>query len=178
MRVLEEVQLFLRQNISEVVFLSCVPDEGVVGETFCRVKAISASELDFCVAAALGDFLGPKLHQDITIKQLIDRLAYRNQATCCCCFCCCSFCNCETPRTAAAAAVDAGVCTCLGCWRVSVILGDSEWFCCGLIKNAAFPTAWRFAAAGETPAAAEPQGRALTAATLHLLRIGSSEFAR
>ena len=73
MRVLEEVQQFLDLHPSEVVFLSCVADEGLLGETFCRLKDISASEVFYCVASVLGRFLGPPLEEGITLKQLVQR---------------------------------------------------------------------------------------------------------
>ncbi|CDJ69607.1 hypothetical protein, conserved [Eimeria necatrix] len=73
MRVFEEVHAFLVAHPTEVVFLSCVPDEGVVGETFCRLKEISATEVLFCVAASLGDFLGPGLEEGVTLADLVQR---------------------------------------------------------------------------------------------------------
>ncbi|KAL8273936.1 hypothetical protein Esti_002115 [Eimeria stiedai] len=73
LRVLEEVHAFLVRNPTEVVFLSCVPDEGVVGEAFCRLKAISASELDFCVGSALASYLGPPLKEGDALSDLVAR---------------------------------------------------------------------------------------------------------
>ncbi|OEH77054.1 hypothetical protein cyc_02658 [Cyclospora cayetanensis] len=73
MRVLEEVRLFLVAHPTEVVFLSCVPDEGVIGETFCRLKDIPATEVYFCVASSLGDFLGPSLEEGVSLSALVKR---------------------------------------------------------------------------------------------------------
>ena len=71
--MLDEVRAFLVHNPTEVVILSCVPDEGVIGETFCRLKDISASEVYFSVASALGDFLGPPIEEGVTVAQLVER---------------------------------------------------------------------------------------------------------
>lgn len=95
MRVFEEVHAFLVAHPTEVVFLSCVPDEGVVGETFCRLKEISATEVLFCVAASLGDFLGPGLEEGVTLADLVQRFVrlcstLSLHLLLCICFCCVS----------------------------------------------------------------------------------------
>ena len=76
MRVLEEIYIFLSLHPTEIIFISCVADEGILGETFCKISEISISEIFFCISKFLGNFLGPPIHQGITIQQLIQRLFF------------------------------------------------------------------------------------------------------
>lgn len=65
--------MFLVENPEEVVFLSCVQDSGVCSNTFCRITELSSTELQYCVASVLGEYLGPRLQTGSTTRDLVKR---------------------------------------------------------------------------------------------------------
>lgn len=127
MKVLEEVRIFLVKNPEEVVFLSCVQDSGVCSNTFCRLTELSSTELHYCVASVLGEYLGPRLQTGSTTRDLVKRWGL------------------TVPELMAcySHALPLRICTSLVkrnktslCDKLS---GGSVSYCCGITKSVAYP---------------------------------------